>query len=202
LLNYVIVLVHIFTLLNYFGIGSMAVPNDNQFVHHPKDHDAIGPFLPAEPTPLCYCGLSAFVKQSRHPVLSRCAFYCCQLKRRPPTLDAYIERRNFYQWIDGDEMFEPFIMLFPYDPWKSVPYAEYVCWVPPPSNPPEMTEAEKVDAALRRLANPPRCHCGVSVRLTTPNQRGAFTAFYRCGLSDYVSSHESNLSLSLYVFCT
>ena len=65
-----------------------------------------------------------------------------------------------------------------------------------------MTEAEKVDAALHRLANPPRCHCGVSARLTTPSQREAFTAFYRCGLPDYVSSHESNLSLSLYAFCT
>ena len=26
--------------------------------------------------------------------------------------------------------------------------------------------------------------------------------FYRCGLPDYVSSHESNLSLSLCAFCT
>ena len=65
-----------------------------------------------------------------------------------------------------------------------------------------MIEVEKVDAALCHLANPPRCHCGVSARLTTPSQRGAFTAFYRCGLPDYVSSHESNLSLSLYAFCT
>ena len=180
----------------------MAVPNDNQLVHHPKDHGAIGPFLLVEPTPLCYCGLSVFVKQSRHPASVGRAFYCCQLKRRPPTLDAYLEGCSFYQWIDGDEIFEPLIMLFPYDPWKSVPYAEYVSWVPPPLNPPEMTEAEKVDATLQHLANPPRCHCGVSMRLTTPSQRGAFTAFYRCGLPDYVSSHKSNLSLSLYAFCT
>ena len=67
MLNCVIVLVHIFALLNYFVIGSMAVQNNNQFVHHPKDHGAIGTFLPVEPTPLCYCGLPAFVKQSRHP---------------------------------------------------------------------------------------------------------------------------------------
>jgi hypothetical protein len=139
------------------------------------------------------------VKQSRHPASAGRAFYYCQLKRHPPTLDAYLEGCSFYQWIDGDEMFESLIMLFPYDPWKSVPYAEYFRWVPPPL---KMTEAEKVDAALRRLANPPRCHGGVSAQLTTPSQRGAFTAFYHCGLSDYVSSHESNLSLSLYVFCT
>ena len=67
MLNCVIVLVHMFALLDYFVIGSMAISNDNQFVHHPKDHGAIGPFLPALPTPLCYCGLLAFVKQSRHP---------------------------------------------------------------------------------------------------------------------------------------
>ncbi|CAD6240396.1 unnamed protein product [Miscanthus lutarioriparius] len=75
----------------------MADANNNQFVHHPKDHGAIGPFVPAEPTPLYYCGLPAFVKQSRHPT----------------------------------------------------------------------------------------CHCGVSALLTTPNQRGIFTAFYRYGLPDY-----------------
>jgi hypothetical protein len=88
LLKCVVVLVHIFALLNYFVIGSMVVRNDNQFVHHLKDHDGIDPFLPAEPTPLCYCGLSAFVKQSRHLALAGHAFYCCQLKRRPSTLDA------------------------------------------------------------------------------------------------------------------
>jgi len=65
-----------------------------------------------------------------------------------------------------------------------------------------MTETENVDTSLRRLANPPKCNYAVSALLTTPSQRGAFTAFYRCGLPDYVSSHESNLSLSLYVFFT
>jgi hypothetical protein len=201
----VILLVHIFVLLNYFVVGSMAVRNDNQFMRHPKDHGGICPIVLAEPAPLCYCGLPAFVKQSRHPASARHAFYCCQLKRckrRPPTLDAYLEGCSLYQWIDGDEMFEPSIMLFPYDPWKSVPYSEFVRWVLPPPNPLEMTEAEKVDAALHCRANPPRCHCGVSVRLTTPTQRGAFTAFYHCGLPDYVSCHGSNLSLSFYAFCT
>ena len=108
--NYVIVLVHIFALLNYFVIGSMANANNNQFVHHPKDHGGIGPFLPAEPTPLCYCGLPGY------PASAGRAFYCCQLKRRLSTLDAYLEGCSFYQWIDGDEMFDPAIMLFPYDP--------------------------------------------------------------------------------------
>jgi hypothetical protein len=91
-------------------------------------------------------------------------------------------------------------MLFPYDPWKSIPYSEFVRWVPPPPNPSKMTEA-KVDVVLRRRANPTRCHCGVSALLTTPSQPGAFTAFYHYGLPHYVSSHESKLSLSLYAFC-
>jgi hypothetical protein len=120
-------------------IGCMAVANDTHFVHHPRDHGGMGPFLPAEPTPLCYCGLPAFVKQSRHPTSAGRAFYCCQLKSRPPTLDAYLQGCNFYQLIDGDEMFDPMIMLFPYGPWKSVPCSEFVCWVRPAPNPPEMT---------------------------------------------------------------
>jgi len=44
-------------------------------------------------------------------------------------------------------MFDPNIMLFPYDPWKSSPYDEFVQWVPLPSNPLEMRELEKVDEA-------------------------------------------------------
>ena len=73
-----------------------AVTNNNQLVHHPKDHGAIGSLLPAEPTPLCYCGLAAFMKQSRHPASAGHAFYCCQLKQRPRTLDAYLEGCIFY----------------------------------------------------------------------------------------------------------
>ncbi|CAD6252531.1 unnamed protein product [Miscanthus lutarioriparius] len=53
----------------------MAVPNDKQFLHHPKDHGAFGPFLPALSTPLCHCGLPSFVKQSRHLESARRAFY-------------------------------------------------------------------------------------------------------------------------------
>ena len=90
-------------------------------------------------------------------------------------------------------------MLFPYDPWKSVPYSEFVRWVPPPPNPLEMTEAKKVDAALRRLANPPRCHCGVSTILTYPSQRGAFT-LPSTGVDCH--GHAINLFQSFYVFYT
>jgi hypothetical protein len=115
------------------------IPNDNRFVHHPNDHGGIGPFPPALPTPLCACGLPAFVKQSRHPESAGRAFYCCELRRRLSQLHSFVDGCNFYQWIDGDEIFDPSIMLFPYDPLKSSPYDEFVRWVPPPPNPPEMT---------------------------------------------------------------
>jgi len=128
--------------------GAMAFTKNKQFLHYPKDHGAFGPFVPALSTPLCDCGLLAFVSQSRHPELAGRAFYVCQLKRSS-TLDAYLEGCNFFRWIDGHKMFDPLIRLFPYDPWKSWPYPKFVRWVAPPPNPPEMTEGEKVDAALK-----------------------------------------------------
>jgi hypothetical protein len=93
----------------------MAVRNNKQFLHYSKDHGAFGPFLPALPTPLCDCGLPAFVKHSRHPKSAEHAFYVCQLKR-PLTLDAYLEGCNFFRWINGNKMFDPLIRLFLYDP--------------------------------------------------------------------------------------
>lgn len=152
--------------------ASMAVQHNNQLLpHHPKYHVGFGPFLPALPTPLCYCGFAAFVKQSRHPESAGRAFYVCQLKHCPPTLDANLEGCNFYQWIDRHEMFDPRIMLFPYNPWKSCPYPEFVRWVLPPPNPPEMIDEEKVDATLYRRANPPRCFCGLSALIQLPSKK-------------------------------
>jgi len=168
----------------------------------PKDHGAFGPFLPALPTPMCYCGLPAFVKQSRHPESAGRAFYLCQLTRGPPTLDKIIEGCNFYQWIDGHEMFDPLIRLFPYDPWKSCSYSEFVRWVPPPPNPPEMTEEEKMRASFHRLSNPPFCKCGISATLTNPSRRDLFTPFFRCRLPNPVSYHAINGFVRLFVFCT
>ena len=112
----------------YFVIGSMAVRNENRFVHHPKDHGGIGPFPPTIPKPFYACWLPTFVKQSRHHKSAERALYYCQLRRHPSQLGSFIDGCNFYQWIDGDEMFDPNIMLFPYDPWKSCPYDEFVQW--------------------------------------------------------------------------
>jgi hypothetical protein len=101
--------------------------NNKKFVHHLTDHDGKDPFPPAEPTPKCFCGLPAFVKQSRHPLSSGRAFFCCQLRRRTPSnSNGSLDGCNFYQWIDGDEKIDRRIMFFPYDPWKSCPYPEFV----------------------------------------------------------------------------
>ena len=149
-----------------FVIGLMDL---SKFVHHPEDYDGKGPFPPAKPTPVCHCGLPAFVKQSWHPFSPGHAFYCCQLRRRPSNLECALDRCKFYQWIDGEDMVDTKIMLFPYDPWKSCPYEEFVRWVPPPANPPKMTEGEKIDAALNRLVNHPTCHCGKTAVLQVPS---------------------------------
>jgi hypothetical protein len=56
-----------------------------------------------------------------------------------------------------------------------------------------MTELEKVDAALNRLVNRPRCHCDMVAVLQLSSQKEMFTPFYRCGQRDYVSAHAMNL---------
>jgi len=139
------------------------------------------------------------VKQLRHLKSAGRGFNVCQLKRHPPTLDAYLKGCNFYRWIDGHEMFDLLIRLFPYNPWKSWPYPEFVCWLLPPPNPPDMTKEEKIGASLYHLANPPRCHCGVSTILTYPSQHGAFT-LPSTGVDCH--GHAINLFQSFYVFYT
>lgn len=187
------------------------MPEHQLFPHHPKDNGGYGPFLPALPTPRCYCGFLAFVKQSRHPESAGHAFYVCQLKRRASSVDSYLQGCNFYQWIDGHDKFDKMIMLFPYDPWKSCPYDEFARWVAPPLNPPEMSDEEKIDATLYRLANRPSCHCGLEAFLQLPSKDGLFTPFYRCRVRDSVSDIVSNefwnllcvvhiMTLELHVF--
>jgi hypothetical protein len=78
-------------------------------------------------------------------------------------------------------------MFFPYDPWKSVLYPEFVRWVPPPSNPPEMTNMEKLYVALDHRVNPPKCHCDKVAVLQEPSKDKLFTLFYRCAQCDNVS---------------
>ena len=61
--------------------------------------------------------------------------------------------------------------------------------LPPPPNPPPMTEEEKQEAAIYRVNNPPKCHCGVRAKLQRPNigVPQKFTPFFRCSLKTRVS---------------
>jgi hypothetical protein len=69
------------------------------------------------------------------------------------------ERCFFFQWIDGPEKFDPRYLLF--EDWVCrQPRERFHRWVPPPPNPPEMTDSEKEVAKYRRLETPPLCKCG------------------------------------------
>jgi hypothetical protein len=57
------------------------------------------------------------------------------------------DRCRFFQWIDGPEMFDPQIHLFPYDKNESSPLCSFKHWVPPPPNLPPMTNKEKDEAS-------------------------------------------------------
>ena len=65
----------------------------------------------------------------------------------------------FFQWIDGADKFDPRYLLFD-DWWRGRNTREHFQrWVPPPPNPPPMTAKEKHLAVVRRLDEPPLCHC-------------------------------------------
>jgi hypothetical protein len=52
--------------------------------------------------------------------------------------------------------------------------------VPPPSNPPPMTDEEKDEASTRCVCNPPTCKCGYRVELVNPPPGLDYTPFFRC----------------------
>jgi hypothetical protein len=52
--------------------------------------------------------------------------------------------------------------------------------VPPPSNPPPMTDEEKDEASTRCVCNPPTCKCGYRVELVNPPPGLDYTLFFRC----------------------
>ncbi|KAG2589514.1 hypothetical protein PVAP13_5NG360562 [Panicum virgatum] len=144
------------------------------------DEDA--PVPPALPVPFCRCELGnqlAEVKQSRHPKTAGRAFYICKWNDSLNPCHCF-----FFQWIDGPDKFDPRIRLFPYYRSESWAYNEFRRWVPPPPNPPPMTEEEKQEAAIYRVNNPPKCHCGVRAKLQRPNigVPPKFTPFFRCSL--------------------
>ncbi|CAO2047495.1 unnamed protein product [Urochloa humidicola] len=129
------------------------------------------PVPPAVPIPNCDCGNPAKVKQSNHPDTAARAYYLCGDHRD-------WEMCNFFQWIDGLEMFDPRILHF--KQWRSTPYEKFKRWVPPPPNPPPMTAEEKKEASARRMANPPLCNCGVPAELNRMVKDSPYPLTFGC----------------------
>ena len=132
---------------------------------YPSEFDEDASVPPALPVLVYRCepgNQLAVVKQSRHPKTAGRAFYVCNWNDLINYCHCF-----FFQWIDGLDKFDPRIWLFPYYPSESWPYNEFRRWVPPPPNPAAMTEEEKQEAAIYRVNNPPKCHCGV-----VPNFKG------------------------------
>jgi hypothetical protein len=87
---------------------------------------------------------------------------------------------RFFQWIDGPELVDRQILLFPYDRNESSPLRSFKHWVPPPPNPPPMTDEEKDEASSRRVCNPPTCKCGYCAELVNPPPGLDYTSFFHC----------------------
>jgi hypothetical protein len=74
-------------------------------------------------------------------------------------------------------MFNPQILLFPYNRNESSPLRSFKRWVPPPLNPPPMTD-EKDEATIRHARNPLACKCGYRVELVNPHAWLDYTPFF------------------------
>ena len=157
-------------------------PND-----YPRHSNA--PVLPCPlHVPYCDCGRLAEVQQSRDKSTAGRAFYMCGVTPHWHCRPFRVERCYFFKWIDGPEMYDPRIRLFPWDRSKTVPFEKFTRWVPPPPNPPEMTEEEQREARIARMMSPPKCHCGVKCHLLRPNPGVDFTPFFHCPLRSWVRS--------------
>uniref|UniRef100_K3XXZ8 GRF-type domain-containing protein n=1 Tax=Setaria italica TaxID=4555 RepID=K3XXZ8_SETIT len=153
------------------------------YVRYVGESNVAGPVPPALPVPLCRCGAQAEVKQSRHPKTAGRAFYVCKWTFDPlPAAPC-----DFFQWIDGPDKYDPRFRLFPYHSTELKPYHQFRRWVPPPPNPPRMTDEEKQEAACRHVRDPPMCKCGVPAKLMCPNlgDPPKFTPFFRCSLKTH-----------------
>ncbi|RCV06566.1 hypothetical protein SETIT_1G173000v2 [Setaria italica] len=153
------------------------------YMHYVGESDVDAPVPSAHLVPDWSCGMPAEVKQSRHPKIVGRAFYVCKWKFDPMPATSC----NFFQWIDGPDIYDPRIHLFSYVSTELKPYHQFRRWVPPPANPPRMTEEEKQEVACRRVRDPPMCKCGVATKLMHPNLGvpPKFTPFFRCLLTTH-----------------
>jgi hypothetical protein len=96
---------------------------------------------------------------------------------------------RFFWWIDGPETFDINILLFPYDRNESSPFRSVKRWVPPPPNPPPITDVEKDEASARHVRNPPACKCGYRAKVVNPPAGLDCTLFF--SLSDSFNDNSS-----------
>jgi hypothetical protein len=87
---------------------------------------------------------------------------------------------RFFQLIDGPELVDRQILLFPYDRNESFPLRSFKHWVPPSPNPPSMIDEEKDKASTRCVYNLPACKCGYHAELVNPPPELDYTPFFRC----------------------
>ena len=158
------------------------------------------PVPPPLPVPNCECGKPSKVTQSMHPDTAAQVYYLCGdyrvsrfcvywLHYNISWFECWMMNRNiyfgadighvlFFQWIDGPEMVDRRILLF--RQCGKTPYDKFKRWVPPPPNPPSMTDEEKKIAIATHMANPPLCNCGVPAQIHRMVEGSPYTPTFEC----------------------
>jgi hypothetical protein len=89
----------------------------------------------------------------------------------------------FSQWIDDPDKFDPQYIIFANWLCERSSHEHFKRWVPPPLNPPPMTDEEKDVATKRRLESPPRCDYGDRAFICEDSVK-----YFVCPNIDYVSA--------------
>jgi hypothetical protein len=76
-------------------------------------------------------------------------------------------------------MWNPQILLFPYNRNESFLYHNFNRWVLPPLNPLPMTDEEKEEATTRHVSHPPLCKYGYHSELVNPLTGLDYTPFWQ-----------------------
>jgi hypothetical protein len=77
-------------------------------------------------------------------------------------------------------MWNPQILLFPYDRNQYFLYHIFKRWVPPAPYPPPMTDEEKEEAITHHVQNPLFWKCGYRSELANPPTGLDYTPFWCC----------------------